>query len=73
MSGHGDGIALTNGGVTAAYAPRQVQKSKAGTGRVVGFRELGLVNAFTIEASFCGAAVGRYAKQHYNTGEAGPE
>jgi hypothetical protein len=46
----------------------QVQKSKAGTGRVVGFRELGLVNAYTIEASFCGASVGKYAKQHFNTG-----
>jgi len=46
----------------------QVQKSKAGTGRVVGFRELGLVNAFTMEASFAGAAVGKYAKQHFNTG-----
>ncbi|WIA38712.1 hypothetical protein OEZ86_002012 [Tetradesmus obliquus] len=46
----------------------KVQKSKAGTGRVVGFRELGLVNAYTIEASFCGASVGKYAKQHFNTG-----
>jgi hypothetical protein len=46
----------------------KVQKSKAGTGRVVGFRELGLVNAYTMEASFAGAAVGKYAKQHFNTG-----
>lgn len=46
----------------------QVQKSKAGTGRVVGFRELGLVNAYTMEASFAGAAVDKYAKQHFNTG-----
>jgi hypothetical protein len=46
----------------------QVQKSKAGTGRVVGFRELGLVNAYTMEASFAGAAVGKHAKQHFNTG-----
>jgi hypothetical protein len=50
--------------------PLQVQKSKAGTGRVVGFRELGLANAYTIEASFCGASVGKYAKQHFNTGKA---
>jgi hypothetical protein len=35
---------------------------------VVGFRELGLVNAYTMEASFAGAAVGKYAKQHFNTG-----
>lgn len=47
----------------------QVQRSKAGTGRVVGFRELGLVNAFTMEASFCGPAVGKFARQHYSTGE----
>lgn len=46
----------------------KVQKSKAGTGRVVGFRELGLVNAYTMEASFAGAAVGKYAKQHFNAG-----
>ena len=49
-------------------AAMQVQKSKAGTGRVVGFRELGLVNAYTMEASFAGAAVGKHAKQHFNTG-----
>jgi hypothetical protein len=34
----------------------------------VGFRELGLVNAFTMEASFCGAAAGKHAKQHFNAG-----
>jgi len=37
---------------------QQVQASKCGTGRVVGFRELGLVHAFTIEASFSGASTG---------------
>jgi hypothetical protein len=36
---------------------------------VVGFRELGLVNAFTLEASFCGAAAGsRHAGHHFNAG-----
>jgi hypothetical protein len=54
--------------VVLVLSTLQVQKSKAGTGRVVGFRELGLVNAYTIEASFCGASVGKYAKQHFNTG-----
>lgn len=54
--------------VCTATLVLQVQKSKAGTGRVVGFRELGLVNAFTMEASFAGAAVGKYAKQHFNAG-----
>eukprot|EP00775_Hariotina_reticulata_P008712 gene8712-8893_t len=46
----------------------KVQKSKAGTGRVVGFRELGLVNAFTMEASFAGPSGGELAGHHYNTG-----
>jgi len=45
----------------------QVQKSKAGTGRVVSFRELGLVNAYTLEASFCGPATGPHARHHFNT------
>lgn len=44
----------------------KVQKSKGGTGRVVGFRELGLVNSFTLEASFCGASTGRWADLHFN-------
>lgn len=47
----------------------QVQKSKAGTGRVVAFRELGLVNAFTLEASFAGPAAGKGAGRHFNTGD----
>lgn len=59
-----------SGGASAAslscaccYACLQVQASKSGTGRVVGFRELGLVNAFTIEASFCGpCAYGEWTK-----------
>jgi hypothetical protein len=47
----------------------QVQKSKAGTSRVVAFRELGLTNAFTLEASFCGPSRGRRAGQHFNAGD----
>lgn len=39
----------------------QVQKSKAGTGRVVAFKEFGLVNALTVEASFCGPSYGKHA------------
>jgi hypothetical protein len=50
----------------------KVQTSKAGTGRVVSFRELGLAAAYTLEASFAGAgagaAAGQYAGQHFNTG-----
>ncbi|KAG1662145.1 hypothetical protein FOA52_011018 [Chlamydomonas sp. UWO 241] len=46
----------------------KVQKSKHGTGRVVGFRELGLVNALTMEASFCGAGNGsKWSGQHFST------
>ncbi|EFJ49798.1 hypothetical protein VOLCADRAFT_59220 [Volvox carteri f. nagariensis] len=45
----------------------KVQKSKSGTSRVVGFRELGLVNSFTVEASFAGPISGRWARQHFTT------
>mmetsp|Transcript_14003 Transcript_14003/g.21827 ORF Transcript_14003/g.21827 Transcript_14003/m.21827 type:complete len:119 (+) Transcript_14003:1844-2200(+) len=44
-----------------------VQKSKEGTGRVVGWKELGIMNSFTLEASFCGADFGKYANLHFNT------
>ncbi|KAI8469674.1 MAG: hypothetical protein J3K34DRAFT_368919 [Monoraphidium minutum] len=45
-----------------------VQKSKAGTGRAVAFREMGLANALTLEASFAGPAGGRGAGRHFNAG-----
>ncbi|GIL75186.1 hypothetical protein Vretimale_7859 [Volvox reticuliferus] len=45
----------------------KVQKSKSGTSRVVGFRELGLINSFTVEASFAGPISGRLARQHFTT------
>jgi murein tripeptide amidase MpaA len=44
-----------------------VQKSKEGTGRVVGWKELGIQNSFTLEASFCGADFGKYADLHFNS------
>lgn len=44
-----------------------VQKSKEGTGRVVGWKELGIQNSFTLEASFCGSDFGKYADLHFNT------
>lgn len=50
------------------YCNFKVSKGKFGTGRVVGWRELGLVNAFTLEASFAGASGGRWARQHFHTG-----
>jgi hypothetical protein len=47
----------------------QVQKSKAGTGRVVAFRELSIANAFTLEASFAGPATGPAPRAHFNAGD----
>lgn len=44
-----------------------VQRSKEGTGRVVGWKELAITNSFTIEASFCGPDFGKYANLHFNT------
>lgn len=44
-----------------------VQKAKEGTGRVVGWKELGVQNSYTLEASFCGADFGKYADLHFNT------
>ena len=44
-----------------------VQRQKEGTGRVVGWKELGVTNSFTLEASFCGSDFGKYADLHFNT------
>eukprot|EP00347_Sterkiella_histriomuscorum_P022736 403337354 len=44
-----------------------VQKSKESTARVVGWKELGITNSFTLEASFCGADFGQYSDLHFNT------
>lgn len=44
-----------------------VQKSKESTARVVGWKELGITNTYTVEASFCGADYGKYADFHFNT------
>lgn len=45
-----------------------VQKSKESTLRVSLFKELKVPNIFTLEASFCGADIGKY-KGHHFTGE----
>jgi hypothetical protein len=45
----------------------KVQKSKDGCGRVVVARELGLLYAYTMEASFCGANFGRQCDCHFNS------
>lgn len=39
----------------------RVQKSKESTARVVGWREFGLLNCLTLEASFAGPSIGRVA------------
>ena len=43
-----------------------VQKSKESTMRVVMWKELGITNTFTAEASFCGCDQGKYADYHFN-------
>jgi hypothetical protein len=44
-----------------------VQKSKESTARVVGWKEMGIVNCYTLECSFCGADFGKYQDLHFNT------
>jgi len=44
-----------------------VQKAKESTARVVAWKELGITNSYTLEASFCGADFGNYADLHFNT------
>lgn len=45
----------------------KMQKCKESTARVVAYRELAIVNSFTLEASFCGADFGSLADQHFTT------
>jgi hypothetical protein len=44
-----------------------VQKSKEATMRVVVWKEMGIQNSYTLEASFCGADFGKYSDLHFNT------
>ena len=44
-----------------------VQKAKESTARVVAWKEMGITNTYTLEASFCGADYGKYADFHFNT------
>lgn len=44
----------------------QVQKAKEATARIVMWKELGITNTFTLEASFCGPDQGKYADYHFN-------
>lgn len=43
-----------------------LQKAKEATARIVLYRELGIVNSFTMEASFCGSNFGKFADFHFN-------
>ena len=47
----------------------KVSKQKENAGRVVVWRELGLTNSYTMEASFCGADFGRFANLHFSVAE----
>ena len=47
----------------------RVSKSKAGTARVVTWKELGVRYSYTIEASFCGASIGSKAGQQFRTSD----
>ncbi|KAK3697423.1 hypothetical protein QZH41_019236, partial [Actinostola sp. cb2023] len=44
----------------------KVQKSKEGTGRVVMWN-LGIMNSYTMEATFCGSSLGKRNGFHFNT------
>lgn len=44
-----------------------IQKSKEATARIVIWREMGIINSYTLEASFCGSDFGRHADFHFNT------
>ena len=43
----------------------RVQRSKESTARIVSWRQLGLINSFTLEASFAGSNIGPLANCHY--------
>ncbi|KAF0696082.1 Aste57867_13120 [Aphanomyces stellatus] len=44
----------------------QVNRGREATARVVVGRDMGILNSFTLEASFCGADFGVLAHQHFN-------
>lgn len=46
----------------------KVQKSKEGTGRIVMWH-MGILNSFTMEATFCGSLIGKRAGYHFNTAD----
>lgn len=44
-----------------------IQKAKEGTARIVLYKEMGIINSYTLESSFSGASFGKYADFHFNT------
>lgn len=42
-----------------------LKKEKEGTARGVVFKEFGVMNSYTLEASFCGAEKGKFANSHF--------
>lgn len=44
-----------------------ISKQKESTGRVVMNREVGIINSYTMEASFCGSSFGKMNNRHYST------
>lgn len=47
----------------------KVQKNKVGTGRVFMWNEIGIINSFTMEATFCGSNLGKGSGYHFSTKE----
>jgi len=43
-----------------------MQKAKESTARIVFYKELGIVNSYTLESSFCGPDFGKYSDFHFN-------
>ncbi|CAD7957535.1 unnamed protein product [Amoebophrya sp. A120] len=43
------------------------KRVKESTARCVVYKEFGIVNSFTLEASFCGPSIGRLRDNHFNT------
>ena len=46
-----------------------LQKAKESTARIVLYKEMGVINSFTLESSFCGADFGPRADFHFNQGD----
>ena len=44
-----------------------MSKAKESTARIAMYKELGIPNIFTLEASFCGADKGNLAGNHFTT------